>query len=222
MKQKFKNIFTGLSVILIYLLSNYLLTNILSILNIDINNFNNNQKIIFNICYELIILSIIIFIYRKQLINNFKKIKYVHFIEYIRYWFITIILMSITSIIINMLTNINTSSNQKIIIKTFSESPIYIIILASIIAPILEELVFRLSIRKIFNNDKLFIIISGLFFGFMHIAYSSSILEYLYIIPYSIPGFIFAYTLVKSDNIFVPIGLHFIHNTLMILLQIII
>ena len=211
MKQKLKNIFTGLSVILIYLLSNYLLTNILSILN----NFNNNQKIIFNICYELIILSIIIFIYRKQLINNFKKIKYVHFIEYIRYWFITIILMSITSIIINMLTNINTSSNQKIIIKTFSESPIYIIILASIIAPILEELVFRLSIRKIFNNDKLFIIISGLFFGFMHIAYSSSILEYLYIIPYSIPGFIFA-------NIFVPIGLHFIHNTLMILLQIII
>ena len=69
MKQKLKNIFTGLSVILIYLLSNYLLTNILSILNIDINNFNNNQKIIFNICYELIILSIIIFIYRKQLIK---------------------------------------------------------------------------------------------------------------------------------------------------------
>ena len=219
MKQQLKNIFTGVLVILIYLLSNYFLT---YIVNIDINNFNNNQKIIYNISYELIILSIIIFIYRNQLINDLKKFKYINFIEYIIYWFITILLMSITSIIINILTNINTSNKQKIIVKTFTEFPIYIIILASIIAPILEELVFRLSLRKIFKNEKLFIIISGLFFGFMHIAYSSSILEYLYIIPYSIPGFIFAYTLVKSDNIFVPIGLHFIHNTLMILLQIII
>ena len=36
------------------------------------------------------------------------------------------------------------------------------------------------------------------------------------------PGCVFAYTLTKSDNIFVPISLHMLHNTLMIVLQFVI
>ena len=95
------------------------------------------------------------------------------------------------------------------------------IILASIVAPILEELIFRLSLYKIFKKySYLFIFISGIVFGSMHVIGNiSNIIDILYIIPYSIPGCIFAYTLVKSDNIFVPISLHFIHNTFSIIIQ---
>ena len=100
--------------------------------------------------------------------------------------------------------------------------PIYAIITAIFIAPITEELIFRLNFRNIFKNDLVFIIISGLAFGIMHFTGAKTSEELLYIIPYSIPGFIFAYTLKKSNNIFVPISLHMIHNTLMVILQFII
>lgn len=127
----------------------------------------------------------------------------------------------ICNILINTFFHINTSSNQEEIIKTFDKAPIYTLILATIFAPILEELVFRLSIRKMFKNNTIFIIVSGLLFGLMHVIEANSIQELLFIIPYSIPGCIFAYTLIKSDNILVPIGLHFIHNSFMMIIQII-
>ena len=221
MKQDLKNTITGIFVLIFYLLSNFNSLSILNILNINYNNLSTFNKIIYNILFELILIIIIIFIYRKTIIKDLKNLKNIHFSSYIRYWLISLGLMLISNIIITMITNINTPSNQNIIVDTFSKAPIYTIILTVLFAPILEELVFRLSFRKIFKTDIIFITTSGLFFGFMHIINSNSLLELLYIIPYSIPGIIFAYTLKESDNIFVPIGLHFMHNTLMILLQII-
>ena len=78
-------------------------------------------------------------------------------------------------------------------------------------------------------------LVSGISFGFVHILSSLLVIvsnsieagnlvltgwtDLLYIIPYSIPGIIFAYTLVKSKNIFVPISLHMIHNGFLITIQ---
>lgn len=125
----------------------------------------------------------------------------------------------ITNIIIINITNINSSTNQEYITKLLGKYPIYTIVATILIAPLTEELIFRLNIRKIFKNNILFIITSGLVFGALHLTVATSFKELLFIIPYSIPGFIFAYTLTKSKNIFVPISLHTMHNTLMILLQ---
>ena len=219
MKKELKNFLVGISVVLFYLLSSYLGLFILKIFNINPNNFNMIQKIIYNLVFEIIILSIIIFIYRKDIVHDFKHFKKCHFSKYIRFWFAALGLMMISSIVINMFTNISTSTNQEIVEDTFYKAPIFTTILTILFAPILEELVFRLSFRKMFKTDKLFIIFSGLFFGFLYVSQPNSLLELLYIIPYSIPGCIFAYTLVKSKNIFVPIGLHMMHNTLMIILQ---
>lgn len=221
MKQEFKNVLTGLSVLILYLLASYFSGFILLLFKVDLDKLSTFQKIVFNLSYEFILILIIMFIYRKKLTHDFKYFKGCHFKEYIRYWFIALGLMLISNIIINMLTKIDTSSNQEAIMETFSKAPIYTMILTVVGAPILEELVFRLSFRKMFKTDILFIIMSGLFFGFMHVSSPSSIAELLYIIPYSIPGFIFAYTLTKSDNIFVPMELHFIHNSVMMLFQVI-
>ena len=128
----------------------------------------------------------------------------------------------ITNIIIINITNINSSTNQEYITKLLGKYPIYTIVATILIAPLTEELIFRLNIRKIFKNNIVFIITSGLVFGALHMTVATSIKELLFIIPYSIPGFIFAYTLTKSKNIFVPISLHMLHNTVMILLQILI
>ena len=218
--KKYKDIIIGILVFLGYLLLSKYADNILILLGF--NKLSTPLKLIVSIIYELFILLTVIFIYLKTIVNDFidykQNIKY-YINNYLKYWFLNLGLMMITNIIIINITNINNSTNQEYITKLLGKYPIYTIVATILIAPLTEELIFRLNIRKIFKNNILFIITSGLVFGALHLTVATSFKELLFIIPYSIPGFIFAYTLTKSKNIFVPISLHTMHNTLMILLQ---
>ena len=131
--------------------------------------------------------------------------------------------MIISNAIITLFTTTDTSENQKIIINQLKTAPIYTFCTTVLLAPILEELVFRLSFKKIFaHTNFLFILFSGLMFGCMHVVGNlNNLTDFLFIIPYSIPGFIFAYIYSKSKNICVPISLHLIHNLIMICFQMI-
>ena len=210
-----RNMFIGFGVILLYIIFSATPKEFISIFGIYYDNLNFIFKQVYLILYELGLLALIIYIYRKNFIPEFKEfkkqvIKYIK--KYIKYWFIMIGLMLLSNFIISMFTTSNTSVNQKIIIDELKSAPIYTLILTVFVAPILEELVFRLSFRKIFaHTDILYIIFSGLFFGFMHVA-GEDLINLLFIIPYSIPGFIFAYLYTKSNNICVPISIHMIHN----------
>ena len=219
MNKDLKKMLKGVFVILLYLFYAYCFSWGLSQIGIKFNNLNLITKEIISLSTEFILITIIIYIYRKDIVKSLKNFYNIHFSNYIKYLILAIGLMIISNVIIYMITSIETSSNQQAIVDTLEEAPIYTCILAVIFAPVLEELVFRLSFRKMFKTNTLFIIISGLFFGFMHISSSNNLLEFIYIIPYSIPGCVFAYTLTKSDNICVPILLHFMHNSLIMLLQ---
>ncbi len=220
-----KNIFKGLLAIFIYFILYFFTPVIISFLPIDPSNMSMNIKYIINIVYELITLFIIVLILKEDVLNDFKiyfkNVK--QFLQkYIKYWLIALLLMYISNfIIINISGDI--AQNEQSVRQLFDVNPIFTFILASLIAPILEELIFRLSIYKIIGKYKwVYIILSGLLFGSMHIlSAGTNLYDYLYLIPYSIPGCIFAYTLVKSNNIFVPISLHFIHNTFSLVLQMI-
>ena len=198
-KKDLKNMILGFGVIALYLVASLFSLNILSIFNINYNNFSLLGKTIYAISYEALLTSIIIYIYRKDFIPNLKqfiKNNSEYFKKYIKYWFLTVILMILSNSIVTMFTKANIATNQEIIVNTLKKAPIYIFITTVFIAPILEELVFRLSFRKIFSHSNfLFILFSGFIFGSMHVIGSlSNITDLLFIIPYSIPGFIFAYT----------------------------
>lgn len=219
------NILIGIMVVLLYFVYNLFQIVPLNIIGIDYQEMSLNSKIIYLVCYELIFVLLLIFIYRKRFkndlidfIKNFKT----YIKEYIEYWALAFGLMIISNlIIINVFPN-SVATNQENINATFAIAPLYMIISAVFFAPVVEETVFRLSIRNIFKNDLLFIIVSGLIFGGLHVITSfQNLIDLIYIIPYSIPGFVFAYTLVKSKNIFVPISLHFIHNGFTMIMQII-
>lgn len=223
MNNRKKDIIKGISVLVLYFLFSNIFISILSIFGIHYNNLSKLFKAILSLSNDIILIGIIILIFFNTIKTNFinykKNIKdYLQ--KYFKYWLLAFILMLISNFIISLITNIDTSTNQKEVVKIFKELPIYTFIITVFCAPILEELVFRLSFRKIFKNDILFIILSGLIFGSLHLTIASSKLELLYIIPYTIPGIIFAYTLKKSDNIFVPISLHFIHNGFLMIIQI--
>lgn len=219
------NILTGFGVILFYLIATSFPESLLMLFNVDYSNLSLAFKSIYLILYEALITLVIIYVYRKDVIPNFKdfiknNIKY--FKKYIKYWFIMLGLMMLSNLIIINFTSTDVSNNQQIIVDTLKYAPIYTFIVSVLIAPILEELVFRLSFRKIINkNNILYIIISGLIFGSMHVIGDfNSIIDLLFIIPYSIPGFIFAYIYSKSNNICISMSIHFIHNGIMMSLQI--
>ena len=183
------------------------------------------SRVIYLLVTELIYLLILFWVYRKRFIEDFKDFKsnfkpYTR--KYMEYWALSFALMLISNFIIVSLFPNSVATNQEIVNSNIMIAPIYMIIASVIFAPFLEETIFRLGFREIFKNDTLFIIMSGLVFGGLHVISSyTNLINLIYIIPYSIPGFIFAYTLVRSKNIFVPIGLHFFHNAIMMIVQIV-
>jgi membrane protease YdiL (CAAX protease family) len=130
-------------------------------------------KSLYLIFYQISLTLIIVYIYRKDIIPNFKefiKNNISYFKKYIKYWFIMLILMIISNLIVTRFTSTDIAANQEAIMNNLKVAPIYTFIMTVFVAPILEELVFRLSFRKIFSKSNiLFIISSGLVFGGMHV-----------------------------------------------------
>ena len=183
-----------------------------------IPKFNNY---ILSFIIYLIVLFILLFIFKDNLkrdLSTFKKgyKEYISFvlprlgIMYIIYFVTSILCVAI---------NRNMPVNQ----QQIEALPIwYTFPLAALLAPIVEEILFRGCIRRFIKNDVLFIIVSGLLFGLLHTISEGSILGALFMaIPYSVLGCGFAYIYAKTNNITNNILCHACHNTVVMLLQII-
>ena len=224
-KEKFLPLI-GISVFILYFIFNEYGTLPIKLLVLDYSSLPLGFKIIYLLSVDFILISIIYFIYLKRFIKDFKDFKdnFKNYTKkYIEYWALAFGLMILSNVLILIYFPNSSATNQQAVEQIFTVAPVYMIIAACIFAPIIEESVFRLSIRNIFKNDKVFIIVSGLVFGSMHVIGSfTNLVDLIYVIPYSIPGFVFAYTLVKSKNIFVPMELHLFHNTFMMIIEVII
>ncbi len=223
-KEQSKKYIIGISSIITYFLLSQLQLLPFQLLNIDTSKISKAIKIIYSICYEGIIIGIIILINSKKLKKDLKDLKKNHKEYYknnLKYWLMALFVMYVSNLILTIMSNGGIPNNEEIIREQFQVSPLYIFISAVCFAPILEELVFRQSIRNLINNKWLFIILSGLIFGGMHVFTNdiNSIIDILYIIPYSAPGVAFAYMLYKTDNIFVSTGFHLLHNGILLSLQ---
>ncbi len=89
------------------------------------------------------------------------------------------------------------------------------LVIVALMPAICEEIFFRGFIFTSFkgkDSSKIAIITSGILFGFMH-------MDFLRIIPTSILGIIFAYTVYKSESIFIAMILHFINNSIAVLVS---
>lgn len=223
LKIRFKQIGIGIGAMVLYFLLPYLEGVPFVIMGVDTTTLPIWVKIFYLTMYSVLTASLIMIIYNKKLSKDFKDMKknsIKYFNKYIKYWLIGLFIMMVSNLFINLIVTNDIPSNEQAIRETFNISPLYIFFSAVIYAPIVEELIFRQSIKNIFHNKWLFIIISGLLFGSMHVFGDfKNITDLLYIIPYSTPGIIFAYMLEDSDNICVPMSFHFIHNGILISLQ---
>lgn len=188
----------------------------------NIKDYTILQKALVLLIPDIIFLIILITVYFKTLKKDFKsyfKNFLNNFEQSFKYYLIGFVIMVISNLILVVILNNGLATNEENVRKMIGTLPLYMIFSVSIYAPLTEELIFRKSIRDIINNKYVYILISGLIFGFLHISSSiSSIIDLLYLIPYSSLGIAFAYTYYKTNNIFSTIMLHSMHNTIAIIL----
>lgn len=217
------DIIIGLTALFVYFTFSHLELGILNLLHIDYENMNMIFKVIYLIICEIIELGILIALFYKKLKENLKDLKKNHkkyFDKYFKYWLWILGIMMVSNLFIMLVTNNTTSGNEQAVRDMLVKSPIYAYFSGVIFAPVAEELIFRRGLRNIFRNDTIFILISGLIFGGLHIITGySGVLDLLYLIPYCTPGIVFAYILTKTDNVLIPISIHFMHNGILIALQ---
>ena len=218
-----KSVIKGSITILIYFILEFFTYLPLYLLNINYNNLSLTSKVTYLLIYNLTLFLIIFLIYRKEIINDFKKFdSKIFFKKYFMYWFILLGLMILSNLLIQVIYPGSSAGNEQTFRSNFVTAPIYSFISACIFAPFIEEMIFRMSFKKIFKNKYLFIILSGLVFGGLHVIGNiTNNYDYLYLLPYCIPGFILAYVYYKSDNIFTSLSIHFIHNLVLLIIQII-
>lgn len=133
------------------------------------------------------------------------------------YWLIGLIIMSLSSDIIELI-GIPLNSNETMIREQLKEFPITQILQTVIFAPIMEEIVFRYSFKDLSRNKHIYALFTGIFFALMHLPdalINPTML--IHLIPYSALGIAFGYIYKDTDNLLATIIPHSLHNLISIL-----
>lgn len=219
MNNKIINILKSISMILLILCFSALF---FTILNINTTNISDKEYIFYLTLSNITLIVIFLLIYRKTLIKDFKKyIKdFNNNIELgIKYWLIGFIIMIVSNLIITYILNKGLAGNEQEVRNYIDSFPLFMIFNTVIYAPLTEELAFRKSIRDAIHNKWLYVLISGLVFGMLHIvSYITTWTDLIYLIPYSCLGISFALLYYKTNNIFSSMTMHAIHNLLAVII----
>ncbi|MEE0699138.1 MAG: CPBP family intramembrane glutamic endopeptidase [Bacilli bacterium] len=215
-----------LLVILIYLMyqGNFLIA-LLSSLGLSISSLSKNLRMVCLIINDLTYVIVLLLMFKSEIKNGLLDLKN-HFtnraILSLNCWIAGCLIMTISSIIISLIVKKDVSNNEAIVRQSIQLAPFYMLFTCSIVAPVIEEMVFRRALYGLIKFKWLFILVSGLGFGLLHVLGSNPApLDYLYVIPYGSMGCAFAYLLSRTKNITLPIIIHMIHNTILVIVQII-
>ena len=168
--------------------------------------------------------------YRKSLLKDFKeyfKNFSINFEQSFKYYFLGVIIMIISNIIITFFIQGATAGNEEAVRDLIGVAPLYMLFSVSIYAPFTEELIFRHGIKNCINSYKqnkfikyFYAFISGFIFALLHIlGQANSFIDYIYIIPYMSLGVTFALLYYNTDNIFSSIMMHMFHNTILVIVN---
>lgn len=225
-KNWFKKNYKFLITILLYILyqSNFILS-LVNSFGISINKIPKTPRIFCFFLNDLTYIVILILIFKKDIKKGLKDLKE-NFtnraILSLNCWIVGCLLMTISSILISLVLKQEVSTNEALVRQSIKIAPLYMLFTCSIVAPIFEEMVFRKSLYGLIKFKWLFILVSGIGFGLLHVLGSyNNPLDFLYIVPYGSMGCCFAYLLTKTNNITLPIIIHMLHNTILVLSQII-
>lgn len=228
MKQDMKNIYKRFGkiiklilILMLFYYINYSVYIVMMLFNISKADLNGASLVLLNAFTDILLMFILFIIYRKDLIKDWDKFRanpIDNFDAGIKYWFVGLLGMIASNVIINILFTTGGAGNEKAVQSMISNLPWMMLIDAGIIGPFIEEIVFRKTFKDACKNKWLFVIISSLVFGALHVT--SNIVHWydaLYIIPYTCLGLSFALSYKETDTIFTSMFMHMIHNSVLIL-----
>lgn len=201
----------------------------MKLFNIQYDNFNMTMKMLYMIFCDIGYMLILFILYKDKIIKDFKKYfkKFGENFELsFKYYFIGVIIMMASNLIITLFFSDATAGNEEAVRSLIDQVPVYMIFSVSLYAPFVEEIIFRHSIKDCvlcYGKNKItkgiYIFISGFIFAALHIlGQTTSYLDYLYLIPYLSLGITFSALYAKTDNIFSSISMHMLHNTVTVIL----
>ena len=221
-KNRWNYLFKGLGIIFLYFFVSIFKSVPFTLLHINTDDISDFVKIAYNIILELLIIFIIYTIYYKEIKAAIKDIKENHstyFKKYFSVYLLGVIVMMLSNVLINRYGG-GLSENEITVRNEFAIHPIYTFVSAVFLAPIVEESVFRMGIKSIVENKFVYILLSGLIFGSLHLMNMEiNGLFPLYLLAYCSEGFAFAYMVSKTNNVLVPMGFHFMHNGIILSIQ---
>ena len=183
---------------------------------------NKNMAVYLSTFADLVLIIILLFIYKKDLGKEIKI-----FLKDIKRnldtgfacWIMGFIIMIISNMILVLIFKAEGANNENAVRSLITSSPIIMGLNVCLLAPFIEELVFRKTLKDIFSKAYLFIPISFLLFGYAHVgSMATSLVDWLYIIPYGTLGGVFAYAYYKTNTVFTSMTFHMLHNTLSFIL----
>ena len=222
----FKELFKGFLFLFLYMLViPELVLLLFDILHFDISN--STYYMLAYVFIYVITLAMIFIGYRKTIFKeaklyakNLKK----NFSLGLRYWFAALAFMIITNMLILSLAG-GLSTNEEANRSMISIMPVFSVISMAFVGPFIEEVLFRKGFRNAFQSDKVFLIFTALLFGGAHLVSAFSLgsiwenwAQLLYIIPYSGIGYFFDKAYIETDTIFTSVVCHILHNSLSVLL----
>lgn len=163
-KEEKKNSVISLLIIMLYFLLPY------------VSSLFKNAKII-SIITSLIFGVIVIFVYRKSFVSDFKDLNK-NKGKYIKNILLNVLLIFgitiLTNLLLTLFLNIKETSENDYSLRTmYKSSPLVLLLLTVVYYPVVEGVVFRKTIREIIDKKWLFIIFSSLFYFFFNVAYTS-------------------------------------------------
>ncbi len=213
----------GILTLFLFFYSDYFTYIPIFLFKINIKNASANTNVLLQCFASLMLAIVLLLLYYKDLKKEWKIFKddFRNNVDIgFQYWLLGLGVMVISNLILRYLVVHDIASNEQSVQNLIHISPWIMLINAGVLAPIIEEICFRKTFRDMIPNKWAFVLTSGIFFGFLHVASSSNILSFLYIIPYSALGIAFALMYQKTKTVFTSMSMHFFHNTILILLSI--
>lgn len=228
MKDNVKNIFKLIISFVLFFNLSLVIACIFKLVGINYSDFNYIDYACLNTFIELIMFVVVLLFYKKYLKKDlvlFKLNKKDYIKKIISYFLIFLVvkygIALFSSLLLVMLgSDLVTSENQEAVVNLAKKLPFMMMISTSLLAPFVEEGIFRLGIKKVINNKYLFILVSGLIFGFMHI-FPTELPLYVALIEslnYVTMGLLLAYIYNETDNIYVVVIIHTLNNLLSMLM----
>ena len=175
---------------------------------------DNENYALIDLVSTLGMLLFIIIFFRKEFKDNKSKFNKETVKLIIRYTVILFSLNIITGFIESILAGfLNVSletTNQGMLMEMFYDNFISISI-SAILAGIIEELLYRYSIFKLFKNRKLAFVMSWLIFAFGHFS-GFNLASYISMTGYLVLSFVLTYIYYKYDDIRIVCGVHMLNN----------